>query len=144
VPVPLPRRTVLVLAALFAVAALILTLGLYAGQAHAQNPTSPGTLATTNAAYGTVNLTADAGGYAHITFPDTLTGDPEVVTVQILTPSAGLPSLPSSVRVPVKGTTGLTLRFFSHQLVRDPSGNIRLRVYAGPVRVSYLALDATP
>jgi hypothetical protein len=143
VSVSLSRRT-LAVTALLAVAALILTVGLGAAQhanAQAPRPSDPRALAT-GAAFGVVDLVADAGGYATITFPDTLTGSPDVITVQILTPSGGLASLPSSVRVPASSTTGLTLRFFSHQLVRDPSGNIRLKVYTGQVKVSYLALDA--
>jgi len=101
----------------------------------AQIPPSPG---NPSSDADVVSGTTDAQGFLFVDFNHDLGGAPDHVDVTIISPSGGRPNLPANVRVTGADSTGFDIRVFGHQLVRDPNGNIRLRVYANlPITISY-------
>ena len=92
--------------------------------------------------YAHCNSTANSGGY--VTCPlgspvDNVANDVKAFGT-ITFPTGGLPNLPNSLRLQgylLSGgrVTAVVWRVFGHQLVQDPTGNIRQNVYRGQIQI---------
>src|SRR6266571_4650814 len=143
------RRTILTLTAALAGLTLVAAVAIAApAHRHATQPTArPAAVAAIPPSPGNpssdadvVSGTTDASGFLSVDFNHDLGGDPDHVDVTIISPSCCRPNLPANVRVTGADSTGFDIRVFGHQLVRDPNGNIRLRVYANLlITISYEA-----
>jgi hypothetical protein len=85
---------------------------------------------------------ANSGGYVTCVLRspvDSIAGDVQAFGT-ITWPYGGEPNLPSSLRLSayvVSGgrITAVVWRVFGHQLVQDPTGNLRLNVYSGEIQI---------
>lgn len=92
--------------------------------------------------YRHCSSTADASGF--VTCPlgspvDNVANDVKAFGT-ITFPTGGLPNLPNSLRLQgylLSGgrVTAVVWRVFGHQLVQDPTGNIRQNVYRGQIQI---------